>query len=100
MNIDETWCRVVCVKIEHLLCWAYVKAKFKLASDIAKNEEAAWFVEQIGRLYLIESECLRRRLTPVEIKKRRNKSDVGEILKGLRKRALELQQDNAVTTAK
>lgn len=34
-----------------------------------------------------------RRLTPGEIKKRRNKSDVSEILKGLRKQALELQQD-------
>lgn len=79
--------------IEHLLCRAHVRAKFKLAADISKEEEAAWFVEQIGRLYLIEAEGLMRRLTPGEIKKRRNKSDVSEILKGLRKQALELQQD-------
>ena len=28
---------------EHLLCWAYVRAKFKLAVDIAKDVEASWF---------------------------------------------------------
>ena len=50
-------------------------------------------MEQIGRLYLIEAECLMRRLTLGEIRKRRNKSDVSEILKGLRKQVLELQQD-------
>ena len=70
-----------------------IRSKLKLAADIAKDEEAAWFVEQIGRLYLIEAECLMRRLTLGEIRKRRNKSDVSEILKGLRKQVLELQQD-------
>ena len=53
---------------------SHVRAKFKLAADIAKDEEAAWFVEQIGRLYLIEAECLMRRLTLGEIRKRRKKS--------------------------
>ena len=57
---------------------SHVRAKFKLAADIAKDEEA---------------ECLMRRLTLGEIRKRRNKSDVSEILKGLRKQVLELQQD-------
>lgn len=28
---------------EHLLCWAYVRAKLKLAGDIAKDVEVSWF---------------------------------------------------------
>lgn len=30
--------------IEHLLCWAHVRAKFKLAEEIAKDPDASWFV--------------------------------------------------------
>ncbi len=32
-------------------CWAYVRAKFK-AEEISKDLDAAWFVEQIGLLYM------------------------------------------------
>ena len=33
-------------------CWAYVRAKFKYAEEISKDLDAAWFVEQIGLLYM------------------------------------------------
>ena len=33
-------------------CWAYVQAKFKYAEEISKDLDAAWFVEQIGLLYM------------------------------------------------
>lgn len=41
---------------ERSLCWAHVRAKFKYAADISHDKDAAWFVEQTGRLYLVEVE--------------------------------------------
>lgn len=42
--------------IELLLCWAHVRNKFRLASEVGKNPDASWFVEQIARLYMVEVE--------------------------------------------
>ncbi|MFK1735195.1 hypothetical protein ACIXEN_11185 [Bacteroides fragilis] len=36
----------------YFFCWAYVQAKFKYAEEISKDLDAAWFVEQIGLLYM------------------------------------------------
>ncbi|MFK1741940.1 hypothetical protein ACIXJO_09875 [Bacteroides fragilis] len=36
----------------YFFCWAYVRAKFKYAEEISKDLDAAWFVEQIGLLYM------------------------------------------------
>lgn len=71
----------------HLLCWAHVRAKFKYAADISKDEDAVWFVEQIGRLYLIEAENILLHRTPEEIKLRRSKDDVIRTLSSLTNRA-------------
>ncbi|MBS5561690.1 MAG: hypothetical protein KHX82_07450 [Bacteroides fragilis] len=39
-------------RISLFFCWAYVQAKFKYAEEISKDLDAAWFVEQIGLLYM------------------------------------------------
>ncbi|SHG02591.1 hypothetical protein SAMN05444349_1622 [Bacteroides faecichinchillae] len=57
--------------------------------QIAKVPEALWFVEQIGRLYLIGVECLMWRLSAKQIKNE-EKNNVDEILKGLRKKVLKM----------
>lgn len=78
---------------ERSLCWAHVRAKFKYASDISKDKDASWFVEQIGRLYAVEVENRIIGRTVDEIKERRNRTDVTEILGGLLSRANRMLKD-------
>ena len=52
----------------HLLCWAHVRAKFKYADEISKDEDAKWFVGQIGRLYMVEAENMLLHRKPEQIK--------------------------------
>ena len=59
----------------HLLCWAHVRAKFK-AEEISKDSDAAWFVEQIGLLYMVEAENIKLYRSADKIKLRRLQSDV------------------------
>lgn len=100
LHIDETWCRVRIVKEEfkngRSLCWAHVRAKFKYASDISKDKDAGWFVEQIGRLYAVEVENRIIGRTVDEIKERRNRTDVTEILGGLLSRANRMLKDTRI----
>lgn len=79
--------------IKHVLCWAHVRAKFVYAEEISKQSEAGLFVRDIGYLYSVENEIIISRLTPEQIKKRRNRFDVTEVLKHLRKRALSMLAD-------
>lgn len=71
----------------HLLCWAHVRAKFKYAEEISKDPDAAWFVEQIGLLYMVEAENIPLHRTADGIKLRRSRSDVTEILSSLHSKA-------------
>ena len=69
--------------IEHCLCWAHVRAKFQYALEISKEEDAAWYRNQIDYLYLVESEMIRNNSTPEEILVRRSRKDVTETLLSL-----------------
>ncbi len=71
----------------HLLCWAHVRNKFEEAFLSTKDSIADWFVKTIGELYRIEMECLISRMSPEQIKERRNKRDVDNILKSLYRKA-------------
>lgn len=81
---------------ERSLCWAHVRAKSKYASDISKDKDASWFVEQIGRLYAVEVENRIVGRTVDEIKERRNRTDVTEILGGLLSRANRMLKDTKI----
>lgn len=52
--------------LKHLQCWAHVRARFKYAEEAARDSLASWFVTQIGRLYLVEAECLLKGLSAEE----------------------------------
>ncbi len=73
--------------IKHLQCWAHVRAKFFYAATSGTDKDAQWFVDQIGRLYLIESECLFDHLSSEATKERRNKRDVVRIMESMKLRA-------------
>ena len=68
---------------EHVLCWAHVRAKFHLSKEVSKDEYAAWFEDQINKLYLIESQLIIDHASPDEIRKRRQEKDVSDILTSL-----------------
>ena len=73
--------------ILHCICWAHVRAKFQYALEISKEEDAAWYRNQIDYLYLVESEIVINNLTPDEVRKRRGKKDVADTLTSLYTRA-------------
>lgn len=76
-------------KLKHVLCWAHVRNRFEEAFQSSKDAIADWFVKTIGELYGIETECILARMTPEQIKERRNKKDVDSILKRLYRKACE-----------
>ena len=80
--------------IEHILCWAHVRAKYKYAADFSKDKNAEWFVETIGRLYMIEVENRILHRTAEEIKERRSQDDVTSILTSLYNRAIRMLKDS------
>lgn len=73
--------------LNHVLCWAHVRARFVYAEEISKQIEASSFRIDIGYLYNVEAEIIANHLTPEQIKQRRAKKDVTETLKRIRKRA-------------
>ena len=77
-------------RIVHLLCWAHTRAKFLFSSIIAKDAEAFWFLEQIGKLYGVEREIRNLNMTPEQIKERRNREDVKTIMRELYEKAQDL----------
>ena len=76
----------------HLLCWAHVRAKYKLALEISKDAEAEAFLNDIGYLYMVESECILKNMTYSEIKARRARRDVRMVLKRLERRGKRLMK--------
>ncbi len=76
--------------IKHLECWAHVRTKFKNAFKVSNDPMAGWFVEQIGRLYLVEAECFLKGLSAEETKYQRNRREVTRILESMKTKADEL----------
>lgn len=75
---------------EFILCWAYVRNKFAMTYEANKDANAEWFVQKTGELYMIEAECILKRLKPHEIKKQRSQDDVTRILTSIYERAMKL----------
>ncbi len=76
--------------IKHLECWAHVRARFRNAFKVSGDSIAGWFVEQIGRLYLVEAECFLKGLSAEETKYHRNRREVTKILESMKSKAEEL----------
>ena len=77
-------------KNKHLMCWAHVRNRFEQTYRSCKDKDADWFVKQIGELYRIEAECIMSHYTPEQIKERRNKKDVTQILESLKSKSNKL----------
>ena len=75
--------------IDHLCCMAHARAKFKYAYDQG-CESARFFLEMIGKLYLLEDDYKRNHLSPEEIYKRRNDAKTEEVVEKLRNRLYDL----------
>ncbi len=69
--------------ILHCICWAHVRAKFQYALEISKEEDAAWYRNQIDYLYLVESQNIINELTADKIRERREKKDITDTLTAL-----------------
>lgn len=77
-------------KNEHLMCWAHVHNKFEQVFKACKDKHAEWFSTTIGELYRIEAECIEANMTPEQIKERRDRKDVENILKRLYQKGSDL----------
>lgn len=77
-------------KNEFLLCWAHVRNKFAMTYESNKDLNADWFVRKTSELYMIEAECILKRLSLDEIRKRRSKDDVTRILMAIHTKAEKL----------
>lgn len=77
-------------ELTHIMCWAHVRNKFEQAFRYCKDLNADWFVKKIGELYRIEAECIIAHMDAAQIKERRNKPDVDQILKELLEKCSEL----------
>ena len=74
----------------HIMCWAHVRAKLEQAYRYSKDLNADWLVKKIGELYRIEAECIISHMNAAQIKERRNKPDVDNILKQIYNKCSEL----------
>ena len=74
----------------HIMCWAHVRAKLEQAYRYSKDLNADWLVKKIGELYRIEAECIIAHMNAAQIKERRNKPDVDNILKQIYNKCSEL----------
>lgn len=66
--------------IDHVCCMTHVRAKFKYAAEIEHDVNARKFLEYIGRLYAPEKRFLELKLSPEEIRRRRNSTETTEII--------------------
>lgn len=66
--------------INHVCCLAHVRAKFKYAAEIEHDVNARKFLEYIGRLYALEKRYIELKLSPEEIRRRRNSIETTEII--------------------
>lgn len=68
------------INIDHICCLAHARAKFKYALEQGCDERAAYFLTRIADLYKLEDEYKKQRLTPDEIRERRNDESTTNIL--------------------
>lgn len=80
------------IDIEHLCCLAHARAKFKYAYEQG-CKLAYFFLYMIGKLYRLEEEYKRLKLSPQEIYERRNDDTTTEIVESIRTRLYELLAD-------
>lgn len=80
------------IDIEHLCCLAHARDKFKYAYEQG-CKSAYFFLYMIGRLYRLEEEYKRLKLSPQEIYERRNDDTTTEIVESIRTRLYELLAD-------
>lgn len=80
------------IDIEHLCCLTHARAKFKYAYEQG-CKSAYFFLYMIGRLYRLEEEYRRLKLSPQEIYERRNDDTTTEIVESIRTRLYELLAD-------
>ena len=81
------------VDVDHLCCLAHARAKFKYALEQGKDEEAEYFIRNIGRLYDLEEQYRLRHLTPEQIQQERQGEKSGKIISQIRQRLDKLLAD-------
>ena len=81
------------VDVDHLCCLAHARAKFKYAYEQGKDEDAEYFVRNIGRLYDLEEQYRFNRLTPEQIKQERQGERTAKIIRQIRQRLDKLLAD-------
>ena len=80
-------------EVDHLLCWAHTRAKFLFSNVIAHDAEAAWFLEQIGRLCGVEREIKAKEMNEEQTRERRNRDDVKDIMNRLYDKATDMRDN-------
>ena len=81
------------VDVDHLCCLAHARAKFKYALEQGKDEEAEYFIRNIGRLYDLEELYRMRHLTPGQIRQERQGERTSKIISQIRQRLDKLLAD-------
>ncbi len=81
------------VDVDHLCCLAHARAKFKYALEQGKDEEAEYFIRNIGRLYDLEELYRMRHLTPEQIRQERQGERTSKIISQIRQRLDKLLAD-------
>lgn len=81
------------VDVDHLCCLAHARAKFKYAYEQGKDEDAEYFIRNIGRLYDLEEQYRFNRLTPEQIRQERQGERTAKIIRQIRQRLDKLLAD-------
>ena len=81
------------VDVDYLCCLAHARAKFKYALEQGKDEEAEYFVRNIGRLYDLEEQYRLRHLTSEQIRQERQGEKTSKIICQIRQRLDKLLAD-------
>ena len=81
------------VDVDHLCCLAHARAKFKYALEQGKDEEAEYFIRNIGRLYDLEEQYRLRHLTPEQIRLERRGEKTSKIISQIRQQLDKLLAD-------
>ena len=81
------------VDVDHLCCLAHARAKFKYALEQGKDEEAEYFIRNIGRLYDLEEQYRLRHLTSEQIQQERQGEKTAKVISQIRQRLDKLLAD-------
>ena len=81
------------VDVDHICCFAHARAKFQYALEQGKDEDARFFITNIGRLYDLEEQYRLRHLSPKEIQQERQGKLTSGIIHRIRQRLDNLLTD-------